>query len=143
MDPFTSALSAGGALFSGVADSHAKKSQARNLDAQARLADTQALQRDTHSRSELSKFLSTTNSARAVNGLSAISPNAMKLLSEANRVSNSERLVQSSNDRQRAANLRAGAMSARRGARLSLITGVVNAGVPIAEFHARTKKASI
>ena len=136
-DPLTlTILSAGKAVAGGMAASAKSKDEARRLDAEARLADTQALQRDTQLRDELTRFMSATQSARAANGLSAYSPNAIKLMNEANRVSSQERTRMTANDRQRAANMRAGASSARRGARMSLLTGAVNAAVPIGEYMA-------
>lgn len=136
MDPVTmfmvaSAVSAGA---QGIAGYQSGKAEADNLDAQARLSDTQALQRDTQLRGELERFNSSMKSARAANGLSGTSPNALMLLQNANEVSSKERTTQTGNDRQRSANLRAGATGARRGARMSLITGMAKAAVPIAEY---------
>jgi len=127
------AAQVGGALFSAAGASAQAKSDANNMDAEARLADTQALQRDTQLRDELSRYMSSLKSARAANGLSGTSPNAMLLMQSASDVSSKERTTQTANDRQRAANLRAGAANARRGAKLSLITGVARAAVPIAQ----------
>jgi hypothetical protein len=129
------AASATSALTGGLAARSAGLTEAARQESEARLADTQALQRDTQLRDELSRFLSTTQSARAANGLSATSPNAIKLISEATKVSSQERLVQTGNDRQRAANLRAGASASRRGAKMSLLTGVVRAAVPITQRY--------
>lgn len=129
------AAKVGGAVFSAVGASQAAQSDAANMDAQARLADTQALQRDTQLRDELSRFLGSMNSARAANGLSASSPNAMMLMMNANKVSSKERTIQTANDRQRAANLRAGAAGARRRGRASLFTGLARAAVPIAQHN--------
>lgn len=120
---------------SGLANRAQGMTDAARQDAEAKLADTQALQRDAASRDELTRFLSTTQAARSAKGLSALSPNAIKLASEASKVSNSERMVQSSGDKQRAANLRAGAKASRRGANLSLLTGAASAGVSLAEHH--------
>ena len=127
------AAQVGGALFSAVGESQAQKQEAANMDAEARLADTQALQRDTQLRDELSIFMSSLKSARAANGLSSTSPNALLLAQNANEISSKERTTQTANDRQRAANLRAGAAGKRRGAKLSLITGLASAAVPIAQ----------
>tara|TARA_R110002012_G_C11677298_1_gene614062 strand:- start:28885 stop:29301 length:417 start_codon:yes stop_codon:yes gene_type:complete len=135
MDPMTmfvvaSAASAGAQA---IGESQAQKQEAANMDAEARLADTQALQRDTQLRDELSIFMSSLKSARAANGLSSTSPNALLLAQNANEISSKERTTQTANDRQRAANLRAGAAGKRRGAKLSLITGLARAAVPIAQ----------
>tara|TARA_R110000824_G_scaffold401032_1_gene610401 strand:- start:16515 stop:16928 length:414 start_codon:yes stop_codon:yes gene_type:complete len=127
------AAQVGDALFSAVGESQAQKQEAANMDAEARLADTQALQRDTQLRDELSIFMSSLKSARAANGLSSTSPNALLLAQNANEISSKERTTQTANDRQRAANLRAGAAGKRRGAKLSLITGLARAAVPIAK----------
>lgn len=135
MDPITlfavgSAVSAGAQGLAGAAQG---KAEANRMDAEARLADTQALQRDTQLRDELDRFISSQRSARAANGLSGTSPNALLMFNEANKVSSEERTVQTANDRQRAANLRAGAAGARRGAKFSLITGLARAAVPITQ----------
>lgn len=124
-----------GAVAKGLSARSQAMTDAARQDAEAKLADTQALQRDTASRDELTRFLSTTQAARSANGLSALSPNAIKLAAEAGKVSNSERMVQSSGYKQRAANLRAGARASRRGANLSLLTGGASAGVSLAEHH--------
>lgn len=110
------------------------KGEANNMDAEARMADTQALQRDTQLRDELTRFVSSQNSARAANGLSSTSPNALMLLGEADKVSAKERTTQTANDRQRAANLRAGAAGKRQGAKFSLITGLAGAAVPLSQL---------
>jgi hypothetical protein len=132
MTPFMilSAVSVGAQA---IGENRAAQQEADNLDAQARLADTQALQRDTQLRDELSRFMSSMQSSRAANGLSANSPNALLLMKNANKVSSEERTRSTANDRQRAANLRAGAANTRRGGRLSLATGILSAAVPIAQ----------
>lgn len=137
MDPITlfavaSAVSAGA---QGIAGSQQAKGEANQMDAEARLEDTKALQRDTQLRDELDRFISAQKSARAANGLSGTSPNALLLMDDANTVSAKERTTQTANDRQRAANLRAGAAGARRSGRLSLITGMAKAAVPIAQMN--------
>tara|TARA_R110000851_G_scaffold22626_6_gene66997 strand:- start:3910 stop:4323 length:414 start_codon:yes stop_codon:yes gene_type:complete len=129
------AAQVGGSLFSAAGASAQSKSEANNMDAEARLADTQALQRDTQLRDELSTFMSSLKSSRAANGLSGTSPNALLLAQNANEISSKERTTQTANDRQRAANLRAGASNRRRGARLSLVTGIARAAVPIAQHY--------
>ncbi len=134
MDPATAIFagaSAVSAFSKGKAASASALSDAERLDAEAQLADTQALQRDTDLREELSRFLSSTNSARAANGLSGTSPNALNLIQEATTVSSSERLIQTANDRQRAENMRTTARSKRRSARMSLFTGAIGAAVPL------------
>ena len=122
-----------GAVAGGLAKRSQAMTDAARQEAEASLAETQALQRDTASRDELSRFISSTQAARAANGLSATSPNALKIMAEASQVSNSERMVMSSGDRQRAANLRAGASASRRAGNLSLLTGVVSGGIPLAQ----------
>ena len=122
-----------GAVAGGLAKRSQAMTEAARQEAEASLAETQALQRDTASRDELSRFISSTQAARAANGLSATSPNALKIMAEASQVSNSERMVMSSGDRQRAANLRAGASASRRAGSLSLLTGVVSGGIPLAQ----------
>ena len=135
MDPMTAftALKVVGGVAKGLAGRSQAMTDAARQEAEASLAETQALQRDTASRDELTRFLSSTQAARAANGLSATSPNALKIMAEASQVSNSERMVMSSGDRQRAANLRAGASASRRAGNLSLLTGVVSGGIPLAQ----------
>lgn len=135
MDPATAftAFKVIGGVAKGLAAHSQGMTDAARQESESLLAETQALQRDANSRDELTRFLSTTQAARSANGLSATSPNALVLMDEANLVSNRERMVQSSGDRQRAANLRAGAKASRSGARLSLLTGAVSAGIPLAE----------
>lgn len=135
MDPFT-ALTAGSALLKGVAGAKAGNQEAANMEAEARLADTQALQRDTQLRDELSRFMSSMQSSRSANGLSNSSPNAMMLMANANKVSSEERTRMTANDKQRAPNLRAGAKSKRRGVKFSLVTGIATAAVPVAQYYA-------
>ena len=129
MDPVSlfSVATAGSKVAGGLAGSARANDEARRLDAEARLADTQALQRDTQLRDELTRFLSSTQSARAANGLSIRSPNANKLMFEATEELSDERRRTVADYRQRAANLRAGAKSARRRARVSLVTGAFSA----------------
>lgn len=135
MDPITLfAVASGASQFaSGLAASQQAKSEANNLDAQAKLSETQALQRDTSLRDELTRFLSSTRASRTANGLSALSPNALKLSSEATKVSSEERQIMTSNDRQRAANMRVAAKSRRSGSRLSLLTGAISGSIPLIE----------
>lgn len=120
-----------GAVAKGASESAQAMSDADRMEAEARLADTQALQRDTNLRDELNRFLSATESARAANGLSSSSPNALLLMKEAGRVSARERTIQTANDRQRAANLRAGARGRRKTARMSLFTGAIGGAIPL------------
>lgn len=127
MQAFTAFQVAGG-VAKGVAGYQSGMADAARQTHEARLADTHALQRDANLRDELSRFLSTTRAARAANGLSATSPNALLLMKDANETSNRERKIMSDGDRQRAANLRAGAAASKRGARMSLLTGVISGG---------------
>lgn len=109
--------------------------EAANLEAQASLSETQALQRDTASRGELDRALSGINAARAANGLSAFSPNAQVLRQNAQQVMDRERLIERANYRQQAQNLRTAATNRRRQGSMSLIGGVFKAGLPIAEYY--------
>lgn len=133
MDPFT-AFQVVATVAGGVAQSSAAMDEAARLDSQAKLAETQALQRDTQNRDELARFLSTVAAARGANGLSMSSPNAYVLQKDAIETSDDERLRQRADDRQEAANFRAAAKSSRRSAKMSLITGVASAGVPLADY---------
>lgn len=123
-----------GAVAGGIAQASASMDESARYESEARLAETQALQRDTQNRDELARFLSTVRAARAANGLSASSPNAFVLEKDAMETSDDERLRQRADDRQRAANFRAAAKSSRRSASLSLVTGIAKAGVPLAEY---------
>ena len=121
-----------------VAGAMSARSQAMDesarLESEARLAETQALQRDTAAREELGRYLSTVRASRAANGLSANSPNAYILQKDGKDASDQDRLRQRADDRQRAANFRAAAKSARKGAKFSLLTGAVKAGMALAEY---------
>lgn len=120
-----------------VATVSANMDQAARAESEARLADTQALQRDTIARDELTRYLSTVRAARGANGLSADSPNAWVLRKEADDTSTDERLRLRADDRQRAANFRASAKSYKKAGKFSLVTGLATgAGVPIAEYGA-------
>lgn len=125
-----------GAVAGGMADRAQNMDQAARADSEARLADTQALQRDTAARGELDRFLGTVSAARAANGLSSRSPNALLLEKEGMDVMDGERLRQRADDRQRAANFRAAAKGYRKAGRMSLLTGITNAFVPLGEFAA-------
>lgn len=119
---------------SGISAMSAGIQEAANDESMARLAETQALQRDTLSRGDLDDFLAGLRAARAANGLSAFSPNAMVLEKEARETMDRDRLINRASDRQRAANFRASAKARRSGARLSLVTGIAKGGVPLAEY---------
>lgn len=110
--------------------------QSARQESEARLADTQALQRDTIARDELTRFLSSVRSARAANGLSADTPNAFILEKTAIKESDSNRLLERADDQQRAANYRAAAKSSRKSALYSLVTGAAKAAIPLAEYKA-------
>lgn len=128
------AFKVAGPVLGGLAANAQGMNESARLESEARLAETQALQRDTAARDELSRFLSTIRASRAANGLSANSPNALILEKEARETSDQDRLRQRANDRQRAANFRAAAKSARQGARFSLLTGVAKGGVALGQF---------
>lgn len=130
------ALQAVAGVASGISAMSAGMQQAANDESMARLADTQALQRDTIARSDLDAHLAGIRAARAANGLTDYTPNARILDGEARQVMDRDRLINRADDRQRAANYRASAAARRRGARLSLITGVAQGAVPLAEYGA-------
>lgn len=125
-----------GALAGGASDSAQAMNEAARAESEARLAETQALQRDTAARGDLDRFLATVSAARAANGLSSTSPNAQVLRGEATEVMDRERLIQRADDRQRAANFRAAAKAYRKTAKLSLVTGVGAAAVPLGQYGA-------
>lgn len=122
-----------GGVAKGLQGNAQAMNEAARADAQAALAETQALQRDTQARDELERFLSSVQAARAANGLSSRSPNALVLEQDARRQSTSERLRNRADDRQRAANFRAAGQGYRRQGRMSLVTGAVSGGIPLAQ----------
>ncbi len=125
-----------------VAGTVATAAQARStaMDEQAqqelnaRLAETQALQRDTLAREDLKRAESATRAARGANGLSGSSPNAAVLFKERRDASDRDRLIARADDRQRAANYRTAAKSAGSRAKWSLATGLVKSAVPIGQY---------
>lgn len=132
-DPFTAFT-----VVAGVVGAVGQRAQAMDesarLQSEARLADTQALQRDTIARDELNRYLGSFAAARAANGLSQSSPNANLLTKEAIETADKDRLIQRADDRQRAANFRTAAKSARKAGNFSLITGIGKAAVPLADY---------
>ncbi|MGB1214966.1 MAG: hypothetical protein ACPG4X_16480 [Pikeienuella sp.] len=135
MDPATAMV--GLQVVSGVAKGMAGRakgmSDAARQESEAQLAETQALQRDTIARDDLSAFLSSQRAARGANGLSATSPNALLLASEATLQGNRSREINRADDYQRAANYRTAAAASRDQGRMSLFTGVTQAGVSLAQ----------
>lgn len=123
-----------GAVAGGLAQRATAMNQSAQAAAEAALAETQALQRDTLAREDLQRFIGSIRAARTANGLSATSPNAMLLERAAMEESDRDRLMARADDRQRAANFRAASKYYRRSGNVSLVTGVANAGVPLAEF---------
>lgn len=128
------------AIAGSVASAVSAKSQAMDesarLDSEAKLADTQALQRDTMARDDLDSFLSSVRASRAANGLGGTSPNARILEKENSENADHNRLVQRADDRQRAANFRTASKSVKRQGNFSLFTGIAKAGVPLAQYGA-------
>lgn len=137
MDPISAftVLSAGSSVAQGFGARADALNQAAQQEAQARLAETQALQRDTQSRDELTRYLSTVRAARAANGLSSVSPNALMMEREARRVMGGERIRMRADDAQRARNFRTAASAYRQRGRMSLVTGFLGAASPIADFY--------
>lgn len=125
-----------GAVAGGLSERAQNMDQAARAESEARLADTQALQRDTAARGELDRFLGTVSAARAANGLSSRSPNALLLEKEGREVMDGERMRQRADDHQRAANFRAAAKGYRKAGKISLLTGITGAATPLAEFGA-------
>lgn len=138
MDPF-SAFQVVAAVGGGLSKRAEAMGEAARAESEARLADTQALQRDTQSRDELRRFLGSVAAARAGSGLSTTSPNARILTGEARKVSDDDRLRSRADDRQRAANFRTAARNYRSAGRVSLISGVASAGIPLAEAYMSRK----
>ncbi len=113
------------------------------MDSEAKLAETQTLQRDTIAREDLNSFLSTVRASRAANGLSGDSPNAMLLEQTSVRNADRDRLIQRADGRQRAANFRTAAKSMRKTARYSLLTGYARSGVALAQYAISSSKAAM
>ncbi len=118
-------------VFASASQSMAAEAQA---DLQAKLAETQALQRDTLAREELLRSESAVRAARGANGLSAVSPNAGLLFSERRDQSDRDRLVARADDQQRAANYRLAASNERRKRSWSLATGLATSAIPLAQY---------
>lgn len=141
MDPITFVTAAKAASAGlGAVSSYAKGvNEEARLKSEARLAETQALQRDTISREELGRTLSGIRAARGANGLSAFSPNALLLMKTAGDNSAQDRQINRSNSAQQAANLRASAKSAKRRGTLGLLTGMAKTAIPIYQERHRLK----
>ena len=129
------ALKAGSALAEGMQGRAQNLNEAAKADAQAKLADTQALQRDTAARDELERFIGSMRVARASSGMSLNSPNAIVLEQDSRNTSDDQRLRNRADDRQRAANFRAAAKSYKSAAKYSMVTGIAKAGMSIAQYN--------
>lgn len=123
-----------GAVAQGMQGHAQAMNQAAQQELQAKLAETQALQRDTIAREELLRAESTTRAVRAANGLSDTTPSGMQLFDDRRKASDRDRLVERADRRQTAANYRTAAKASRSQARWSLATGIVKAGVPLAQY---------
>lgn len=132
----SAALSAASSLAAGASGRAGAMSEGARLDSEAKLAETQTLQRDTIARQDLNSFLMTVRASRAANGLSGDSPNAMLLEQKSIRNADRDRQIQRADGRQRAANFRTAAESARKRGKYSLLTGVANAAVPLVQYGA-------
>ena len=131
--PLLTGLKVAGGVASALQARSAGMAQSANLRAQAQLQETQALQVDTQHRDELDQYLGAAQVARAANGLSSSSPNALRIFNDANVIKGRERARDVANFRQRAANTRAAAGAAARGARFNFFGGLIDAGIPLAE----------
>lgn len=128
------ALQVVGAAAGTMATVQQMRTQADEAELQAKLADTQALQRDTLAREDLMAAESAVRAARGAAGMSSSSPNADVLFDKRRDVMDRDRLVARADDLQRAQNFRTAAASKRSGARWSLATGLVNTGVKLGEW---------
>lgn len=124
-------LSAGAAVFQGIAAKQNAEAQAAREELNARLEETNGLQRDTIAREELAATLGSIRAARGGRGLT--SPTALSFLQEADERLSSDRTVELLNSRQRAADRRQSARQLRRQGRISLISGVSQAGLSLFE----------
>jgi hypothetical protein len=136
MDPITALVvtQVASAGASAVSNYGAAMDDAAQNELNARLAETQALQRDTLAREDLLRAESSVRAARGANGLSSTSPNAMALFAERRDASDRDRLISRADDRQKAANYKSAAASSRSSAKWSLGTGLVKAAVPLAQY---------
>lgn len=136
MDPVTgfAVASAGASVMKGMAGRSQAMSDAARQESEARMAETQGLQRDTIARGDLDAFLSTMRASRSANGLSSTSPNARVLEAAAILEGNKGRLIERADSSQQAANLRAGAKASRSAGNWSLATGLVGAAIPISQY---------
>jgi hypothetical protein len=121
-------------IAAGMSQRASAMNDAARMEGEAALAETQALQRDTLAREELQRFTGSIRAARAANGLSATSPNALVLQQAAMAESDRDRLIARADSRQQGANFRAAARGLRRSGNLSLVTGVASGGVSLAEY---------
>lgn len=123
-----------GAVASGMQQRADAMDQAAQQELNARLAETQTLQRDTIAREDLLSAQSATQAARAANGLSPITPNALQIYNDRRSQADRDRLVAKADGQQRVANFKTAAKSSRRRGRMSLATGLFKAGVPLAQY---------
>lgn len=134
MEAAFAGFSAVSAVAGGLSGRAQAMDAAARADAEARLAGTQTLQRDTIARQDLAEYLGSVNAARAANGLTNDSPNARAIRRQAIQQFNRDRLVDKADGSQRVANLRAQAKGYRRQGRFSLFKGLVKGAVPIGEY---------
>ena len=96
MDPFTAitVLKGASAVAGGLSANAQAKNQAAQQELNAKLAETQILQRDTAAREDLLASESATNAARAANNLSATSTNAINIRNERRDKADRDRLIE-------------------------------------------------
>lgn len=138
MDPISglTVLKAASAGAGALASHSAAMGEEAQQELNAKLAETQGMQRDTNSREELQRAESAVRAARGANNLSGDSPNAALLFKERRNASDRDRTIRRSDDRMRAENFRRAAASSRRRGRMSLFTGAIKTAIPIAEYYA-------
>lgn len=122
-------LGAAGTIFQGMAAKEQAEAEAAQADLNAKLEDTQGLQRDTQRREQLERTVGSIRANRGGQGL--YSPTSEGFLQEANENINSDRIVEMLNSRQRSSDLRASAAQSRRRGRTSLFSGIAKGGTSL------------
>ncbi len=127
-------LSAAGAVAGALSQRAQAKAQEQQAKLDASLEETATRQRDTIRRQELERTLGTIRAVRSGRGID--SPTAMAFMDEANENINSDRLVEFASGSQRVQDHLNTARNARSRGRLSLITGGINAALPLGQTAA-------
>lgn len=122
--------------FGVISKNQAAKAQEAQMEQQAKLAETRAVERDLARRKELERASGAIKAARASSGSSIQSPLTQAFLGEANQEIGIARLREFAGEMQTATNLRASAAASRRQRRLRLIGGGIKSAVSLAQAGA-------